>query len=388
MKFGNDVKKLLLALTVVLAGLICVPDAVKADSQLTAETEVYYANSKIYHLKGECGTLSTSSHMPLKDALGKNMKMCEACAKDAGIDSSKAKQLSTRDLPLKVSTSLTAPAASDSDEDDGFSEVLTAKNTLKNAEKSVATGNSKNTAKTTSKATSKNSATAKSSDKSATKNSDKVVATKSNDSEVEEDVEEDIELEEDDEDFEAETDTGSKKSSAATSKKSSGAVSSKSTSSDSASGKGELMSEAQRRKKFYSSTNPKRGVKPVSTVRPASMGFLYADFGTFNSYASENGLGMTPVYLLGTVKEIEKASDKGDYYGAVLMVNDCDGYQWYMRLTVAKDKYDLFKKEYLGKTANIYGYYTGYSGVTRRPMMDPTVIIDEKGAAVNMSAYK
>lgn len=397
MQFWKDVKKMVLALTVVVTGLLVVPVTVKADSQLTAETEVYYANSKIYHLKGECGTLSTSSHMPLRDALGKNMKMCEACATEAGIEASKAKQLAVRDLPIKVSTNLTAPPKSDSDDDNELSKALNTKsalqNTEKNTKKATSTGNTKSVAKTTTKST----ATTKSSNSTGTKSADKVVSTtKSSKSDSEEDDEDedfDVEFEEDEEDDDFEdvaTVTAARKSSVASSKKSSGSVSSKAKSSDSASASNgkELMTESQRRKKFYSNTNPKRGAKPVSAVRPASNGFLYADFATFNSYSSENGLGMTPIYLLGTIKDIEKVTDKGDYYGAVLMVNDVDGYQWYMRLTVAKDKYDLFKKDYLGKTANIYGYYTGYSGVTRRPMLDPTVIIDANGFAVNMSAYK
>ena len=393
MRFWKDVKKMVLALTVVVTGLLVVPATVKADSQLTAETEVYYANSKIYHLKGECGTLSTSSHMPLRDALGKNMKMCEACATEAGIEASKAKQLAVRDLPLKVSINLTAPAKSDSDDDNELSKALNTKSALQNTEKATSTGNTKSVAQTTTKST----ATTKSSNSTGTKSADKVVSTtKSSKSDSEEDDEDedfDVEFEEDEEDDDFEdvaTVTAARKSSVASSKKSSGSVSSKAKSSDSASASNgkELMTESQRRKKFYSNTNPKRGAKPVSALRPASNGFLYADFATFNSYSSENGLGMTPIYLLGTIKDIEKVTDKGDYYGAVLMVNDVDGYQWYMRLTVAKDKYDLFKKDYLGKTANIYGYYTGYSGVTRRPMLDPTVIIDANGFAVNMSAYK
>lgn len=405
MRFWKDVKKMVLALTVVVTGLLVVPATVKADSQLTAETEVYYANSKIYHLKGECGTLSTSSHMPLRDALGKNMKMCEACATEAGIEASKAKQLAVRDLPIKVSTNLTAPPKSDSDDDNELSKALNTKsalqNTEKNTKKATSTGNTKSVAKTTTKSTAKtttkSTATTKSSNSTGTKSADKVVSTtKSSKSDSEEDDEDedfDVEFEEDEEDDDFEdvaTVTAARKSSVASSKKSSGSVSSKAKSSDSASASNgkELMTESQRRKKFYSNTNPKRGAKPVSALRPASNGFLYADFATFNSYSSENGLGMTPIYLLGTIKDIEKVTDKGDYYGAVLMVNDVDGYQWYMRLTVAKDKYDLFKKDYLGKTANIYGYYTGYSGVTRRPMLDPTVIIDANGFAVNMSAYK
>lgn len=148
------------------------------------------------------------------------------------------------------------------------------------------------------------------------------------------------------------------------------------------------MTEKQRKSRFFSKTNPKRGEKPVTIPRPASAGFEYADFAKFNAYASENGLGMTPIYLLGTIMEIEKVADKGNSYSVVFMVNDCDGYQWYMRTEAAKDKYDLMKSQLLGKAANIYGFYTGYSGVTNRPMMDPTIVLDVNGTSTNLAIYK
>lgn len=372
MKFGNNVRKLVLATAVLMAGLFFVPVSVNAASQLTADTEVYYANSKIFHLKGECGTLSTTSHMPLKDALNKGMKMCEACANEAGLDSNKAKKLTINDLPVKVNVNLAAPAKTDKNKDssDDF-EVVTSQDLNKNKDK-----DKNKTDKTTDK------------DKVTDKNSSK------NTSKTDVDEDDDVEDEDDeDEDDTATTDTKKKSSNTTTSSNttsgnSKGDGSSKVTSSSKSSNGKELLTESQRKKKFYSKTNPKRGAKPVAVQRAASAGFVYADFATFNSYASENGLGMTPIYLLGTIMQIEKVSDKGDQYGAVLMVNDCDGYQWYMRVNVAKDKYDLMKAELLGKAANIYGYYTGYSGVTRRPMMDPTIVVEVGGNSVDLSIYK
>lgn len=404
MSKGKCLKKLVFALAVLCAGLFFVPVSVYADSQLTADTEVYYANSKIYHLRGECGTLSTSSHMPLKDALSKGMKMCEACAKEAGLDSNKAKKLTTKDLPITVKMNLAAPAPSDSEDEDDDSEEVTSSNknlfkaSQENSDKIISKSTNKSANKSVDKDTTKSTtkATTKSKTKTTTNtNSDKVVSTKKADDENvdEDDDDEDID-EDDDEDIDEDDSTGvvktATKTSAKTSTKSSTKSSAKSStkSSKSSSNAKELMTESQRRSKFYSKTNPKRGAKPASPQREASAGFVYADFATFNSYASENGLGMTPIYLLGTIMQIEKVSDKGDKYGAVLMVNDCDGYQWYMRVDVAKDKYDLMKSEFIGKAANIYGYYTGYSGVTKRPMMDPTVIIEVNGNAVNLSVYK
>lgn len=150
-----------------------------------------------------------------------------------------------------------------------------------------------------------------------------------------------------------------------------------------------LMTESQRRKRFASKSNPKRGEKPANLVpKPAVNGFAYADFGTCNSYNSENGLGGTPIYLIGTITEIEKVYENNACYGAVLLVDDCDGYQWYMRAEIDKDKYDLFKGQFTGKTGYIFGTYAGYSGVTYRPMLDAMVLIPNGELAVDMSIYR
>ena len=149
-----------------------------------------------------------------------------------------------------------------------------------------------------------------------------------------------------------------------------------------------LMTESQRRNKFRSKTNPKRGLKPDSIKRPDSNGFMYADFGMCNSYNSDNGLGGTPIYLLGTIMDIQKVYENDLYYGTVLLVNDCDGYQWYMRAEINKLKYDMFRKDYLGKSGYIYGRYSGYSGVTNRPMMDVTVIQPNGGFMTDVKLYK
>lgn len=149
----------------------------------------------------------------------------------------------------------------------------------------------------------------------------------------------------------------------------------------------ELMTEKQRRNRFISQTNPARGVKPVTIPRPINAGFYYADFATYNSYNSENNLGGTPIYLLGTIMDIQPVKQAGSQYGLAVMVNDCDGYQWYMRCNCDQSKLALLKAELMGKAGNIFGTYAGYSGVTNRPMMDMTMVFEIPGNAVNMALY-
>lgn len=185
-------------------------------------------------------------------------------------------------------------------------------------------------------------------------------------------------------DSNANSDSKSSKNSSKNSSKGSASGSSKSSSS----GGKTLMTEKQRRAKFASKTNPKRGTQVATIARPASVGFVYADFGVCNSYASENKLGGTPMYLLGTVMGVEKVAETDTQYKVVILVNDCDGYQWYMRANVAKNNYDLMKNEINGKAGYIYGNYAGYSGVTYRPMMDMTMMIETPGNSVNMALYQ
>ena len=149
------------------------------------------------------------------------------------------------------------------------------------------------------------------------------------------------------------------------------------------------MTEKQRRNRFRSKTNPKRGTKPATPIRPASGGFSYANFGTYNSYSSENHIGRVPIYLLGTIMDMQPVKQSGSTYSVDVMVNDCDGYQWQMRCTCDKSKYDLMKTQLLGKNAYIYGTYAGYSGVSNRPMMDMTVINEAGGVGYyNLSIYR
>ena len=148
-------------------------------------------------------------------------------------------------------------------------------------------------------------------------------------------------------------------------------------SSDSSKGK-DLLTESQRRQKYASKTNPKKGAKVTIPARPGFNGYVYADFGKFNTYASENKLGYTPVYLICSVKDIVAFTDYGNSYRVAMLVNDCEGYQWYIRANVAKDKFDQFKTSYAGKDVYICGTYAGYSGVLNRPMIDVASIIDQK----------
>ncbi len=155
----------------------------------------------------------------------------------------------------------------------------------------------------------------------------------------------------------------------------------------SSSGK-DLMTERQRHNKFLSKTNPKRGKSVITPARPKSAGFSYADFGSYNDYNSNNGRGGDFIYLLGTIMTMEPVKQNGDVYSVAMMVNDCDGYQWYMRFNCSKTNYAALKAELTGKQAYIYGRFGGYSGVTDRPMMDTWTVLEVGGKALDLRLFR
>lgn len=142
---------------------------------------------------------------------------------------------------------------------------------------------------------------------------------------------------------------------------------------------GAYYSGAQLKKKYGSKTNPDKGAKSATAPRLPMNGFTYADFAKYNSLASENGLGGTPIYLIGTIMDIEILANNNNVYDTALFVNDCDGYQWCMRADIASANYDLFKNTFNGKSGLIFGLYSGYTVEMKRPMMKVTLISDQSG---------
>ena len=127
-------------------------------------------------------------------------------------------------------------------------------------------------------------------------------------------------------------------------------------------------------KNFGSKTNPQIGTKPITIPKPAVNGFIYGDFATFNSLSSENKLGGTPIYILGTIKSVEKLAVTGDIYYGAFMIDDCDGYQWCATMDIQSSNFAIIQHKYTGMAAYVYGLYKGYSKDLRRPLLDISLI--------------
>jgi len=146
-------------------------------------------------------------------------------------------------------------------------------------------------------------------------------------------------------------------------------------------------SSAKLRELFGSKTNPKVGTSADPENMPSSNGFAYGDFGTYNSPASQNNLGGTPIYILGTIKSIEVLASTDDVLYGAFLVDECNGYQWCATMDIPRGNLELMRSTYVGKKAYIYGLYSGYSRDLSRPLVDITDIdgIDSASAAYSES---
>lgn len=91
-------------------------------------------------------------------------------------------------------------------------------------------------------------------------------------------------------------------------------------------------------------------------------GFEIAEYEKFNSYASENGLGDTLVYIEGKVLNQTKLGDDAEFPELVLVVEQKDGNRWCVSV--------ISDSEIEGITDNnvkIFGTYLGFSDVMNLP---------------------
>ncbi len=90
-----------------------------------------------------------------------------------------------------------------------------------------------------------------------------------------------------------------------------------------------------------------------------SDGFEKAEYEKFNSYASENGLGGTLIYVEGRIVEKENVGDD-----LALILQQDDGNKWLVGVPKTKEI-----EEINGKSLRIYGEYLGYSDVYDLPAL-------------------
>ena len=116
-------------------------------------------------------------------------------------------------------------------------------------------------------------------------------------------------------------------------------------------------------------------------------GFEEAEFSKYNSFASENGLGETPIWVEGVFDDVSNLeADEYTYYYAI--ITDTKGNKWLVDLDVEgygkKDSYTAL----CNHTLVLKGVYLGYSQVYEMPVFDVIGIFDrETGNLIMSKAY-
>lgn len=100
-------------------------------------------------------------------------------------------------------------------------------------------------------------------------------------------------------------------------------------------------------------------------------GYEKAEFQKFNSYASENGLGGTKIYLYGRMDGIEVIGD-GKESTVVGTLTDEEGHKWIVHLNLAMMVSDAEYDRIIGKSIVLCGVYEGYSSVRQMPALTMT----------------
>ena len=140
-------------------------------------------------------------------------------------------------------------------------------------------------------------------------------------------------------------------------------------------------------KMYASGTNPARGTSVETPDRPDSRGYSYAKFGTYNDFASNNGLNGAKVYIKGKVDVILPVSKDSTkiggktliMYGVGILITDEDGHQWIVNGAVNTNKFKAMQTDLRGKEVTFYGEYSGYSGALLMPAIDwETFVTDTK----------
>lgn len=97
-------------------------------------------------------------------------------------------------------------------------------------------------------------------------------------------------------------------------------------------------------------------------------GFEKAEFDKFNSYASENGLGGSLIYIEGTITNIEIVAASGTQgQGIVGTITDTDGNQWLIHMHAVPIVSESAFDSTLNKEVVITCEYDGFSAVRQMP---------------------
>lgn len=101
-------------------------------------------------------------------------------------------------------------------------------------------------------------------------------------------------------------------------------------------------------------------------------GYEKAEFDKYNSYATENGLADTKIYIECTINEIEILEADGTE-SIIGYVTDEEENHWLVHMHVVPIVSETYFDKYIGKRVVMKGVYSGFSGKMQMPFM----VLDE-----------
>lgn len=98
-------------------------------------------------------------------------------------------------------------------------------------------------------------------------------------------------------------------------------------------------------------------------------GYTLAEFSKYNSPASQNGLGDTPIYINCSITKTE-VMKAGDYQMILGYLKDDSGNQWLAMLNATVFDSESTFKNLVGKNLVFCGVYSGYSDAKNMPVIE------------------
>lgn len=109
--------------------------------------------------------------------------------------------------------------------------------------------------------------------------------------------------------------------------------------------------------------------KPAIETQDFTKGYELAEFSKFNSPASENGLGDTPIYINCIIDSTEVMT-VGEQQMILGYLTDSSGYKWMSMLNTTMFDSENNFKSIAGKDVILCGRYSGYSSVKQMPVIE------------------
>lgn len=113
--------------------------------------------------------------------------------------------------------------------------------------------------------------------------------------------------------------------------------------------------------------------------------FEQAKFSKFNSYASENGLGGTKIWIEGSFSEVNTLDSEGITI-LLAVFKDTDGHEWLLGLDVDELTSKEVYNEFVDHRILVTGVYDGYSDVYEMPVVYLTQLYDRVTGNITSSA--